>query len=492
MTREQKKASHTVTAVVVASACLLSPHIALGQEVPRTRIVAAGEAQERMADAQLVESLREHLEALFAEGRFTGAVLLGTNGNPLFQDAYGYANQSFDVESNVDTKFNLASIGKTFTSVAVLQLVEQGKLRLDDRVIDVLPEYPNAEGGARITIRHLLDHRSGLGSGRDNPGGNNFRMISLQDLLPRLVDGPLRFAPGERKSYSNTGYIVLGRIIEVVSGEDYFEYVRKHIFKPAGMTDTGFYSSFDNVENLALGYSRAGGIFGLEPLPPGAPARVGPILRGTPAGGAYSTIGDMLRYSEALRNYQILSRESVELLLSGQHGWPANTVHGLRYMGHGGGTFGGNTYFEMYPDIGYVVVVLCNMDGSADLVYPRMRSQIAGEHPPTTVSLSLDVLKRYEGTYQAAGPTTWEMKMRPGAAVDTRPFTITADEAGLWVDYGLGDPHRFVALSETEFIDRDSLGPRIVFSRNAQGIITGLEVKGQGPILSTKANKLSL
>lgn len=444
------------------------------------------------SDTAIVDDLRTHMDSLTAEARFSGAVLLAKDGKPLFQEAYGFANQAFNAKNNVDTKFNLASIGKLFTSVAIMQLIEEGRISIDDTLIEVMPDYPNKADAEKITIRHLLMHQSGLG-GIGNPDDlNHSKLHTLRDYLPIIVEQPLKFKPGQGKFYSNAGYLVLGLVIESITGQDYYDYVREHIFNPAGMKDTGYFSMYDDVPNLALGYTRLP-IGGHPALVGNAPPRPVPFRsRGTSGGGVYSTLGDMLQFSEALRNNKILKKDSFELMVNGGYGPSTGTANGIRYIGHGGGTFGGSTYFEMYPDIGYVSVVLANSDGAADLVYERLRQQIVRADVPDSVRLSTDALKGFEGQYEAASPTTQREAIMGPITAGKRPISITADREGLWVDFGDGFMHRFLPLSDTEFFDRDTLGvARLTFTKDEKDQVTGINITGSGPIPTTTAKRLS-
>jgi CubicO group peptidase (beta-lactamase class C family) len=213
----------------------------------------------KLNPSEISSQLEQHLEKLVQEDHFSGAVLLAKDGQPLFKKAYGLASVAFQVPNKVDTKFNLASMGKMFTGVAVAQLAQQSKLSFDDLVGKHLPDYPNKAVAGKVTIHHLLTHTSGMGSywnDKFEAAKDNIRKVA--DFLPFFVDDALQFEPGQRWSYSNAGYIVLGAIIEKVSGEDYYDYVREHVFKPAGMTNTDCYELDRDTPNLAIGYTRMG------------------------------------------------------------------------------------------------------------------------------------------------------------------------------------------------------------------------------------------
>ncbi|GEM_PF-120954 len=318
------------------------------------------------------EELGRYVEKLSKADVFSGVVLLAHNGKPIFRQAYGQANKSLDAPNRVDTKFNLSSMNKMFTAVAVAQLAQQGKLKFNDTVSNYLPDYPNKQVAEKVTLHQLLTHTSGLGTywnEKYRAGKDNVRKLS--DFLPFFADEPLSFAPGARFQYSNSGYIVLGLIIEKVSGQDYYDYIQQHICKPAGMRDTAFYESDQKVPNLAVGYTNSdeNGVPFLGERKPNW-AMLG--RRGGSAGGGYSTAEDLLKFDIALRNNKLLNPDYTKLVLAGKvqrdettkyaYGFEEKLVKGQRVVGHGGGFPGASTQLEMYLDTGYTVVVLTNAD----------------------------------------------------------------------------------------------------------------------------------
>ncbi len=236
----------------------------------------------RPSDDQIVADLSATLEKLSTEDQFSGTVLVAKHGKILFEHAYGYADHAFAAPNRLDTKFNIASMGKMFTAIAVLQLVEQGKISLDDKLITHLPAYPNKEVANKVTIRQLLSHTSGLADffGQQFADSNMANFDTLESLLPLFVDKPLEFDPGSRWSYSNAGYIVLGLVIQQVSGHSYYDYVRDHVYRPAGMQNTDNWAADADVPNRALGYTYAG-------QPKGSPRKsnIFMLQRGGSAGG---------------------------------------------------------------------------------------------------------------------------------------------------------------------------------------------------------------
>ncbi|HKS23526.1 MAG TPA: serine hydrolase domain-containing protein, partial [Thermoanaerobaculia bacterium] len=281
----------------------------------------------------IVLSLQQIVDRAVADGKFSGVVLLAKDGQQQFAHAYGAGN-------NVDTKFNLGSINKLFTQVAIAQLAEGGKLSLDDTVRKVLPDYPSPVAD-KITVRQLVEFRSGLGDffGPEYLATPPSKIRTLRDYLPLFVDKPLLFEPGTQQRYSNAGYIVLGLIIERLSGQTYYDYVREHIFKPAGMRDTDSYAIDEKVPNRATPVTKRG-----ELQMPG---------RGSSAGGGYSTAGDMLRFANALSANKLVSPKWTDWVFKGpQHN-----------LGVAGGAPGINASLSIEPP--YTLIVLANIDPPA-------------------------------------------------------------------------------------------------------------------------------
>jgi len=354
--------------------------------VPATRTAVATATPASLA---AVKPLIDAIADLGSTGQFAGAVLIAKDGAPLFTDAFGLASRSPDVRNRTDTKFNLGSMDKMFTAVATMQLVEQGRLSLDGRISDYWPDYPNQGVAAKVTIHQLLVHTSGMG---DCFEGDFFttpkdQLRTLQGYLPLFVHEPLQFQPGARFAYSNEGYIVLGLIIEKVTGQSYWDYVKQNVFRPSEMSHTGAYQLDTEVPNRAIGYTtldaqgnETGTLADNTPLMP---------IKGTPAGGGYSTVEDLLRFSSALLSYRLLSPESTELLLAGKvevtegsqyaYGFFDRTIAGQRVVGHSGGAPGVCNFIDMYLDAGYAVVVLSNTDQGC---LPVLESLL--EHPFAT------------------------------------------------------------------------------------------------------------
>ncbi len=357
---------------------------------------------EPLTEAEVVAELEAHVAKLAAADRFSGAVLFARGERVLFERAYGKAEMRFDVDNGVETKLNLGSANKMFTAVAVAQLVEGGKLSFDSRLIDVLPDYPDREIAEQVTLHHLLTHTSGMGTYWQALYAADWTEIRSHDQLLELFAGePLDFEPGEKFQYSNSGFAVLGKVIEQASGMSYFDYVRKHVFEPAGMTSTDSYEADQVVPNLATGYTLRLPPSGGTPSSGGshshdhdgdanAPRRSNVFnhsAKGSAAGGGYSTVGDLHRFALALWSDVLLEPETRATLLEGKvemapgiHYAYGFGVHGAgerRNLGHNGGAPGISADFRSYPETGYTFAVLANYDGAAMLVSRKLETLLA-------------------------------------------------------------------------------------------------------------------
>ena len=279
---------------------------------------------------------------------FSGVVMIAKDGKPIFSKAYGFANTENKIPNNVDTRFNLGSINKDFTVVAIGQLMRQGKLAWDDKLIKILPDYPNREAAEKITIGQLVTMRSGIGDfvNDDFWSMDRSKLRDLKDFFKLFATKPLLFEPGTSRRYSNGGYIVLGLIIEKLSGISYYEYVRKNVFKPAGMNESDSFFMDRLPANTAFGYTKD------HQATPGR-GRNNTILsaRGSSAGGGYSTASDLLKFVAALR--------SGKLALPDDSGVFREKFGGL---GTAGGSEGVNTLLEVDERSGFTVIVLSNID----------------------------------------------------------------------------------------------------------------------------------
>jgi D-alanyl-D-alanine carboxypeptidase len=360
-------------------------------------------ADARKVSAQSCKELAAKIEAFVdqkaASDQFSGSVLVMKGQTPVFKKAYGFASKAYQVPNRVDTKFNLGSMNKMFTAVAILQLAERGKLKLTDTIAKHWPDYPNKAAAEKITIHHLLTHSSGLADffGDEFRKSSRDRFQKINDFLPLFVNKPLQFEPGKRFQYSNAGFIVLGGLIERISGQDYYEYVREQIYRPAGMSNTDCYAMDEDTPNLAIGYTRMLGRGGHSKA-----RRTNTflhVIRGGPAGGGYSTVEDLAAFASALREHKLLNPRSTELMWSGKidtgrpdskyaYGFFDSSYDGQRIVGHGGGFPGINSKLDIYLNSGYTVAVMSNYDPpAAEIVSREIRKLIVhGTGEKTRVS----------------------------------------------------------------------------------------------------------
>jgi CubicO group peptidase (beta-lactamase class C family) len=334
--------------------------------------------------------LQSYFDSLAGENKLSGVLLVAKEGVTVASKAAGVANKATGAAIDVNTKFNLGSMNKMFTSVAIAQLVQAGKLSFTDTIAKHLPDYPNKEVADKVTIHQLLTHTSGLGMyWNDKFMAQREKLLTVAAHLPLFVADPLLFPPGEKFQYSNSGYMVLGAIIEKVSGQDYYSYVQEHIYKPAGMKDTGFYEPGKEIPNLAIGYSRMS--------PDGKPSEEirdntnTREVKGGPAGGGYSTAPDLVKFQQALLGHKLLDKKHTDLITTGKvdgprgmgrygYGFGDNASGGKHSVGHNGGSPGIAANFEMYPESGYTAVALMNSDPPTMMPIARaIRERIPGK-----------------------------------------------------------------------------------------------------------------
>jgi len=321
----------------------------------------------RMSQADLLVALRSMLEKDAAADRFAGAVLLAKDGKPVFTGAYGLADREKKIPNTLDTKFRIGSMNKMFTAVSILQLVQAGKISLDDPVGKFITDYPNKDIATKVTIQQLLTHTGGTG---DFFGPefdvHRLELKALQDYIKLFGQRAPEFAPGSKWEYSNYGFLLLGVVIERVTGKSYYDYVAENVYKPAGMTSTASLSEDQVVAGRSMGYTRMDSPE-LRPNTDTLP------YRGTSAGGGYSTVEDFFRFATALTSHKLLNAHFTDLLTTGKVDTPRDAKYAfgfmdfdagtsLRHFGHGGGAPGMNGELQIFPQTGYVIVVLSNLD----------------------------------------------------------------------------------------------------------------------------------
>ncbi|HXJ89624.1 MAG TPA: serine hydrolase domain-containing protein [Candidatus Binatia bacterium] len=320
-----------------------------------------------LSQNETVAAARKYIEKQVAADNFSGAVMITKDGKTVFAQAYGLADRERDTSNALKTRFRIGSMNKMFTAVATLQLAQARKLELKETVGKYLTDYPNQEIATKVTLQQLLTHTGGTGD-LFGPEFETHRLElrTIADYITLYGNRGPKFEPGARWEYSNYGFILLGAIIEKVSGQSYYDYVREHIFEPAGMTSTGSEPEDKAVPDRSMGYTKIGSAWApnTDTLP----------YRGTSAGGGYSTVEDLTRFAEAIKNHKLLDVLYTGMLTTGKPGTPNlsyaygfedRLMHGIRCFGHGGGAPGMNGDLRICPETGYVVAVLANLDPPA-------------------------------------------------------------------------------------------------------------------------------
>jgi CubicO group peptidase (beta-lactamase class C family) len=321
----------------------------------------------RVPATALPDTIRAELERRSRADRFAGAVLVMHNGRRVFGGAYGLADRERGVANGLDTRFRNGSMNKMFTAVAVLTLVQAGKLSLQDPVGKYVPALQDRSLAA-ATIHQLLTHTGGTGDVFGPEFFDNRSSLREHADYVRLFAArrPL-FEPGSRWMYSNFGFILLGAVIERVSGQSYYDYVAAHVYGPAGMSSTGSEPEDSVVEQRSIGYmKRPGGVWltNAPTLP----------YRGTAAGGGYTTVEDLTHFAAALTSRRLLDAKHTEILISGKvdamdgryaYGLIERRIGNRLSIGHGGNAPGMDGELLIFPSNGYVIAVLSNLDAPA-------------------------------------------------------------------------------------------------------------------------------
>jgi CubicO group peptidase (beta-lactamase class C family) len=328
---------------------------------------------------EAIAAIDGYFNRLAAVDAFSGAVLIAKNGVTRYEKAFGYASKRYHVLNDIDTKFNIGSLTKLITAVAVGQLADAGKLSFSDAASRFLPDYPS-----KATIHQLLTHAAGLGRSRFSRDAFTDRFArSIEEQLPLTIQQP-EFAPGTGVNYSNEGFLLLGAIIEKASGENYYEYVVRHIYGPAGMTSSGAFEGDREVPNLATGYTfwrwKADGDMVFE----GGERRNTEFmtsLRGNPSGGTYSSVRDLNRFVQALESCALVRCATRDAIVGKQvarpklpwsgieegygYGVETRTIDGVELVGKSGDLIGVSAQLDLDRSRGFTIIVLSNYDSIA-------------------------------------------------------------------------------------------------------------------------------
>jgi CubicO group peptidase (beta-lactamase class C family) len=407
---------------------------------------------------------------------FSGSVLLARGGQPLFSKGYGMANYELDVPNTPQTVFRLGSLTKAFTATAIMMLQERGKLRIADSICGYLPDCPPA--WRPVTIRHLLMNTSGITSFTELPDYPKTMALPVthETLIARFKDKPLEFAPGAEYKYSNSGYYLLGVIIERTSARTYADFLQENIFQPLEMTSSGYDSARRLIKNRAAGYQMAGG------------GRVNalPIDMSIPyaAGALVSTVEDLLRWDRALYTEQLLSRRSFDEMFTPSkderahgfgYGWAIRPRFERRAIEHDGGVNGFNASLSRFPADRVVVIVLGNNAAvptrpiANDLAAIVLGAPYTVPQERKAITLDAATLARFVGRYRFPADA-------PNA---NTVVAITLENGRLMRQINEAPKVQLFAQSETEFFV-EGVDAQVRFALDPQGRVTTLTLRNGG------------
>lgn len=400
-------------------------------------------------DVELAARLQAEVAKAFKAGEPGATVIVVRDGQVLLRTGIGMANLELSVPLRPEMIFRIGSVTKQFTAVSILMLAEQGKVSLDDEITKFLPDYPTQ--GQKITIEALLTHTAGITNYTDMP---EFWPRQQSDDLtpPKLIDvfkeEPMDFQPGKDWRYSNSGYVLLGAVIEKASGQSYADFVEQHIFKPIGMTHSSFERTSKVISNRVAGYKKT----------PAGYANADYISMSLPysAGSLLSTVDDLAIWDAALYGNQLVSQESLRRAWTSFHvadgrathygyGWRVFDIDGLEMVSHGGGISGFSCMVARVPESRVFVAVLTNREGGDANLTLKLATLASGRewHDPVSIILSTSTLDRLTGIYQLS---------------NEQKISITRSGSTLLADLRPYGKIALTAVSPTQFIaDADPL-----------------------------------
>src|SRR5215207_3831472 len=424
----------------------------------------------------LAERLRRELQPWLDErgrsGAFSGTVLVAKDGVPIYTTAIGMADRARKTPNTVDTRFNLGSMNKMWTAIAIAQLVEQGKIDLDATVGQYVPDLPNQSIRETVKIRHLLSHASGMGTYFRNGFLRDKKYVTaMTDYVPFYADVPLSFTPGARMQYSNAGFALLGLIVERVSGQSFYDYMKRNIIDRAGMKRAEYVDVRSHPADVAVGYAKP-----QEGDGEASPNWDSIEQHSSPAGGAFASAPDLIAFSRALWSGKLVSQALVRQFTTGQvamgpqmqyaFGFGVGNTGGWRHVGHNGGIPGANAEFTLFPVKGIDVVVLANIVGPAATdvirrivgVLTAAGPQAANDGAPrlVTVETGRDGQERRTGNAPAGPPPGGPPATLPkGMAADRLPDNEQGRRAAAFLEaYGKGTGAALAAFLEKHAVPR--------------------------------------
>lgn len=448
---------------------------AIGLVLLVTSPAAAEQTKAAPADP-LAETLDTMLTKLYPADAPGAAVIAVREGKTVLRKGYGMADLELAVPVQPDMVFRIGSMTKQFTAVAVLMLVEEGKLAVTDPITKLLPDYPT--GGKTITVEHLLTHTSGIKSYTDMPDflANIRKDYTVAQLIDHFKGEPMEFAPGERYQYDNSGYFLLGAIIEKASGMGYEAFLKKRIFDLVGMTQTSLDNGSRIIPRRAHGYAREGEAW--------KNADWISMTQPYAAGALVSTVDDLAKWDAALYTGKLVRPETLQLAVTPHklpngkpieygYGWQPGTWEGLTVIQHGGGINGFVSMGVRVPEKKAYVAVLSNRiaDPFPFPIAQRIASHLVGKPwEPKRVEVAKATLDGCVGVY-AAEPKS--------AAEPNSTWTVTTENGRIYTQAAGGRKGEALAMSENEFFYEGSLD-RVRFERDTEGKVTALVRQGFG------------
>lgn len=426
-------------------------------------VVVSCAAQTGVTNQALTARVDEYVNSLVRQNRFSGAILLARDGKVLLSKGYGMANLENEIPNTPQTKFRLGSLTKQFTAAAILLLQERGKLSVQDGVCKYVENCPAA--WQAITVHHLLTHTSGIPNMTSFPEFQKAKFFPMTPIeaIAMFKDKALEFVPGEKFSYSNSGYILLGHIVERASGKSYADFVRENIFQPLGMKNTDLDTNSAIVKNRAAGYTRGpNGIINAEYINMTIPYA---------AGAMYSTVEDLYLWDRALYAEKLISKKSLEAMTTPfkdgyAYGLSIGEQYGLKTIVHGGGIEGFSTFLTRFTDGDGTVIVLSNIDSAnSGLVAKRLGGIVYSDkiQLPSTIIVAPEVLQQYVGRYQMADNTPTE-----DISVEGNRLKIKISSEGEFI---------LLPVTKDDFVLEDDFTVHFIFNRDAKGNIDSYKFK---------------
>jgi D-alanyl-D-alanine carboxypeptidase len=465
--------SMTLTPIALATLLLMQIPVSLAQDANKS----APAKQTTTATASITQQLDQIGTAYYKANQPGATVIVVKDGKTLLRKAYGIANIANKEALQADHVMRLGSITKQFTSVAILLLVEEGKIALNDPVTKFFPDYPAS--GKGITVEHLLTHTSGIPSytGKPNFVASAGKDISVQEMVDSFKSDAVEFEPGTAYKYNNSGYFLLGAIIEKVSGESYAKFVEKRLFTPLGMKNTAYEGYERSKQARAAGYSQRTGTF--------EPSMKISMTQPYAAGSLTSTVDDLAQWDAAVSAGKLLKAEHWKRaftsykLKNGQdtnygYGWGVGQFESQPMLSHGGGIPGFSTFALSLPKDKVYVAVLTNADSGLaqpEMVAMRLAASAIGKPIPEFKVVSLDekTLDQYVGVYR----------------IDENNRRIVVREGDKLVMTRTNGPRTVMqAYSQNGFFKDNNSLLRVEFNKNAKGEVVDAVVHQQGTSVS--------